>query len=87
MNFVLSGTLLRFVQYRRNISYNGGTLASALRSLFSEYPELEDLLMETPESLRRTIRVAINNEVVRSDLSRPLNSGDAVQIMTAISGG
>ncbi|CAG9192971.1 ThiS domain-containing protein [Paraburkholderia tropica] len=87
MNFVFSGTLLRYVQYRRDIGYDGGTLAQALRFLFDDYPELEPLLMDTPGALRRTVRIAVNNEVVRSDLSRPLASGDAVQIMTAISGG
>ena len=87
MNFVLSRTLLRYVQYRQNIGYDGQNMAQALRSLFNDYPELEDLLMDAQGSLRRTIRVAVNNEVVRSDLAHPLNSGDTVHIVTAIAGG
>lgn len=87
MTFVFSGSLLRYVGYRRQIVYEANTLAAALRSLFSEYPELKGLLMNDELSLRRTLRLAINGEVVRSDLSRPLSSDDSVELMTAISGG
>lgn len=55
--------------------------------LFSDYPDLKGLLTQPDGSLRRTLRLAINNEVVRSDLARPLAAEDAVEIMTAIAGG
>ncbi len=87
MTFLFSGSLLRYVGYRRQMVYESNTLADALRALFIDYPELEGLLMNEDRTLRRTLRVAINNEVVRSDLSRALRSSDSVEIMTAISGG
>ena len=87
MTFLFSGSLLRYVGYRRQIVYDQNTLDAALRALFSEFPELEGLLMNGEMELKRTMRLAINNEVVRSDLTRPLASGDLVEIMTAISGG
>ncbi|MBB5190944.1 molybdopterin converting factor small subunit [Silvimonas terrae] len=87
MHFLFSGSLLRYVGYQRQIAYETGSLAAALKALFKDYPALEGLMMETDHSLRRTMRMAINNEVVRSDLSRPLAASDAVEVMTAISGG
>lgn len=87
MTFLFSGSLLRYVGYRRQIVYETSTLADALRALFSDYPELEGLLTNTDGTLRRTMRLAINSEVVRSDLSRSLSPSDSVEIMTAISGG
>lgn len=87
MTFVFSGTLLRYVGYRRQIAYEQMTLQAALRALFGDYPELEGLLIDSDMTLKRTMRLAINSEVVRSDLTRSLGSGDSVEIMTAISGG
>jgi molybdopterin synthase sulfur carrier subunit len=87
MVFLFSGSLLRYVGFRRQIVYETGTLAAALRTLFGDYPELEGILMNQDQTLRRTLRLAINSEVVRSDLSRTLSSSDSVEIMTAISGG
>jgi sulfur-carrier protein len=87
MTFLFSGSLLRYVGYRRQIVYEQNTLDAALRALFSEFPELGGLLMNGGMTLKRTMRLAINSEVVGSDLTRPLASGDLVEIMTAISGG
>ncbi|CAE6831095.1 MoaD/ThiS family protein [Paraburkholderia haematera] len=87
MTFVFSGSLLRHVGYQRQIGYEKDTLAAALRALFADYPDLEQLLMAPDGALRRTLRLAINSEVVHNDLSRPLSAGDSVQIMTAIAGG
>jgi sulfur-carrier protein len=87
MTFLFSGSLLRYVGYRRQIVYEANTLDAALRVLFATYPELEGLLMNSDNTLKRTMRLALNNEVVHSDLSRPLSTGDSVEIMTAISGG
>ncbi|MEA3114570.1 MAG: sulfur-carrier protein [Caballeronia sp.] len=87
MTFLFSGSLLRYVGYRRQIAYEQNTLEAALRALFDEFPELKGLLMNDEMTLKRTMRLAINSEVVRSDLTRPLASGDLVEVMTAISGG
>lgn len=87
MKFLFSGSLLRYVGYRRQIVYESGTVAAALDALFADYPELKALLINSEGTLRRTLRLAINNEVVRDDLSRPLSPGDSVEVMTAISGG
>ena len=87
MTFLFSGSLLRYVGYRRQIVYEQNTLDAALRALFAEFPELKGLLMNDGMTLKRTMRLAINNEVIRSDLTRTLASGDLVEIMTAISGG
>lgn len=93
MTFNFSGSLLRFVGYRRQLAYDAKTLGNALNALFEDYPELRGLLMDQDLSFRRTMRLAINSEVIRSDrsdasgMSRPLAPDDSVEIMTAISGG
>jgi len=87
MLFLFSGSLLRYVGYRRQIAYEANTLDAALRVLFTDYPELEGLLMNQDKTVKRTMRLAINNEVVHGDLTRALSAGDSVEIMTAISGG
>jgi molybdopterin synthase sulfur carrier subunit len=93
MTFNFSGSLLRFVGYRRQLAYDAKTLGIALESLFADYPDLRGLLMDQDLSFRRTMRLAINSEVIRNDssdrgyISRPLAPDDSVEIMTAISGG
>jgi molybdopterin converting factor small subunit len=87
MTFNFSGSLLRFVGYRRQLAYDAVTLGNALDALFSDYPELRELLMDQDLAFRRTMRLAINSEVIRGDISRPLAPNDSVEIMTAISGG
>ncbi|KQR73929.1 hypothetical protein ASG35_19065 [Burkholderia sp. Leaf177] len=87
MTFNFSGSLLRFVGYRRQLAYDASTLGNALNALFADYPELRELLMDQDFAFRRTMRLAINSEVIRGDISRPLTPNDSVEIMTAISGG
>jgi molybdopterin synthase sulfur carrier subunit len=87
MTFLFSGALLRYVGYRRQIVYEQNTLETALRALFDEFPDMKGLLMNDEMTLKRTMRLAINSELVRSDLTRPLALGDLVEVMTAISGG
>jgi hypothetical protein len=39
MTFLFSGSLLRYVGYRRRIDYETATLAAAFGVLFSDYPD------------------------------------------------
>jgi molybdopterin synthase sulfur carrier subunit len=87
MNFLFSGSLLRYVGFHRQIDYETTSLDTALRVLFADYPEIEGMLMNQDGTLRRSLRLAINGEVVRTELSRALVTTDSVAIMTAIAGG
>jgi molybdopterin synthase sulfur carrier subunit len=87
MTFVFSGSLLRYVNYQRQVSYDAVNVADALQELFGDHAGLQGLMLNADGSLRRTLRLAINNQVVPSDLAHPLSPSDSVEVMTAVSGG
>jgi sulfur-carrier protein len=87
MTFVFSGSLLRYVGFQRQISYEANTVAGALASLFRDHQGLQALMMTEDGRLHRTLRLAINQQVVPSDLQLALQPGDSVEVMTAVSGG
>ena len=88
MNFFFSGALLRLVDYQRHITYPADTLASALHALFNDYPQLQAVVLRPDHvTLRATLRVALNNELVPGELSQPLLATDTVSLIPVIAGG
>lgn len=87
MRFVFSGTLLRYVGYRRHIDYDAPDVRSALQALYAEFPEAAGVMQADDGGLRRSLRLAINQEVAPHDPTRPLSRDDRVEVMSAVSGG
>jgi len=89
MKFRFSGTLLRFVDYRKEIAVeDAATVGSALQSLVSQYPSLRGALFDADSKVRSTHRIVLNGEVLsREHTDRALFEHDRLEILTAIAGG
>ena len=88
MKFVLSGNLLRFSKFQREIAIAAPTVAAGLTQLVGDVPELGPVLLDGTGQLRKVHRLFLNQDQLTSDqLSRPANENDEVMILTAIAGG
>jgi len=68
------------------VEANGATLAALLIELDQRYPGIRFRMIDEQERMRPHIRFFIGGEQVR-DLAQPLNAGDEVLIVQALSGG
>jgi sulfur-carrier protein len=64
----------------------GATLAEMFADLEARYPGLRFRVINEQDELREHIKVFVN-QTLAADLSAPLNPGDDIRIITAISGG
>jgi molybdopterin converting factor small subunit len=68
------------------VTASGATLRELLADLDRQYPGLRFRMIDEQERLRPHMRIFVNQERAR-DLAVPLNPGDTVQIIQALSGG
>ncbi|MDZ4663034.1 MAG: MoaD/ThiS family protein [Pseudomonadota bacterium] len=85
----LSGTLLRFVGYKKeHIIGEARTITAALDSLTTTYPTLKSILYDTHGSVRGAHQLFLNGEqLLPEDMKRQLQETDCLEILTAIAGG
>lgn len=88
MKIVVSGTLLRFVGYQRELEIEANTVREAIVALESRHSALRPVLRDGEGSLRSSHQLFINGEQVGRDaLERPVERGDVLEVLTAIAGG
>ncbi len=68
------------------VQAEGDTLAAVFQDLDRRYPGLRFRLIDEQDRVRVHIKLFVNRSPV-ADLAAPLHAGDAVHIITAISGG
>ncbi len=68
------------------VQAEGDTLAALFFDLDRHYPGLRFRLIDEQDRVREHIKLFVNRSPV-ADLTYPLHAGDAVHIITAISGG
>ena len=95
MKFTFSGTMLRFVEYAKEVEIPEPNFQLALEALLSRHPQLQSVLLDGEGSLRRTHQMFLNGESMdaryysdakaRGDLA--MQPDDSVYILTAIAGG
>lgn len=68
------------------VEANGRTLGEVLGDLDQRYPGIRFRMVDEQDRIRRHIRVFINADQVL-ELARPLEAGDEVVIVQALSGG
>jgi molybdopterin converting factor small subunit len=84
----LSGTLLRFVDYQKELRYEAPTLKDGIAQLVAQYPAVGTALMDRTGQVRITHKVFLNGEnVERAQMERPVQADDVVDILTSITGG
>lgn len=84
----VSGTLLRFVDYQKEISLEAMTVQDALIRLVEIYPKLRSSLYDGEGNVRRVHRVFLNDNLLLSEeLNSPIENSDRLRILTALAGG
>ena len=88
MKITLSGNLLRFSKFQREIDVPAPTVAEGLTRLCGEMPQLRSVLLDAGGQLRKVHRLFVNRDQLMNDeLARPVGADDVVMILTAIAGG
>ena len=83
---VLIPSALRSYTESGETEAEGATLAAVLDDLDGQYPGIRFRMVDEQERIRRHIRIFVNG-VQAYDLSRPLDAGDEVVVVQALSGG
>ena len=95
MKFVFSGTMLRFVDFSKEVDIAESNLELALKSLLACKPQLKPVLLDREGNIRRSHQMFFNGESMglhyyrnpqaREDLV--VGDEDTVYFLTAIAGG
>lgn len=85
MKVLIPGPLLSYTK-KREIEADGATIAELLADLDRQFPGLRFRVVDEQDRMRAHMRFFINGEQV-FDMTRPLRTGDSVQIVQALSGG
>lgn len=83
---VLIPTSLRSYTRASRVDADGATLGEVLADLDHRFPGLRFRMVDEQGRLRPHMRVFVNGQAV-GDLARPLQPGDDVSIVQALSGG
>lgn len=88
MKVILSGTLLRFVGYEREIEVEAQTVREAIDALEARHEALRRVLRDGNGSVRTSHQLFVNGEQLdRNGLERSVSRGDVLEVLTAIAGG
>lgn len=84
----LSGTLLRFADFQKELRIEAPTLKAGIDQLVAQYPEVGKALYDRMGQLRASHRLFLNGNLVdRAAIGREVSGDDVVDIMTAVTGG
>jgi sulfur-carrier protein len=88
MKFNFSGSMLRFTDYRKQISIEAKTLTEAFENLVKEYPNIKAVIFDREGLVRTTHQLFLNGEQINRDgLNVEIGANDCLDIITAIAGG
>jgi molybdopterin synthase sulfur carrier subunit len=88
MKITLSGNLLRFSKFQKEIQVSAPTVAEGLSRLCGELPQLRPVLLDGAGQLRKVHRLFVNRDQLMNDeLARPVGADDEIMILTALAGG
>jgi molybdopterin synthase sulfur carrier subunit len=88
MKFVLSGNLLRFSDFQREIVVEGSTVQQGIAALAERCPALRPVMLDGQSQLRRVYRIFLNGKSIAiEELERATSQDDEVVVLTAIAGG
>ncbi len=83
---VLIPTSLRSYTGRAKVEANGATLGEVLADLDRCFPGIRFRMVDEQDRMRPHMRVFVNGKAIH-DLAQPLQTGDDVSIVQALSGG
>ncbi|MCG8420805.1 MAG: MoaD/ThiS family protein [Proteobacteria bacterium] len=88
MRFFLSGNLLRFSNYHREIDVEAATIYEGIFGLINQYPDLRPVLLDGDDEVRGVHRLFLDGQPLAAEGLREAVPSEAdVTILTAIAGG
>ncbi|HMW46885.1 MAG TPA: MoaD/ThiS family protein [Cellvibrionaceae bacterium] len=88
MNLAFSGTLLRFVNFQKNLHIEADSIEDALKKLANDYPQSAGVLFDDAGQVRKVHQLFLNGKQVDpAQLSSPVKDSDRLDVLTAIAGG
>lgn len=86
MRFFLSGNLMRFSGFQREVEVDAPTVESALDRLCERHPALREVLLDNQRQVRGVHKLFLNGEPVDS-LQAAVRADSEIAVVTAIAGG
>jgi hypothetical protein len=84
----VSGTLLRFTDFQKEIRIDAATLKEGIAHLVEQHPEMGKALFDKLGQLRASHRLFVNgSQVAKGDIGRSVAEEDIIDIVTAVTGG
>lgn len=84
----VSGTLLRFTDFQKEIRIDAATLKEGIARLVEQYPDMGKALFDKLGQLRASHRLFVNgSQVAKGDIGRSVVEEDIIDIVTAVTGG
>jgi molybdopterin synthase sulfur carrier subunit len=83
---IVPSPLADYTAGRREVEGTGATLEALLRDLDVRHPGIRFRMIDEQERVRPHIKLFVNGTNIRH-LSRPLEEGDEIVIVAALSGG
>jgi len=93
MKVILSGALLRFADYSKEVDVAAPTFAACVTELTTKYPQLKPVLLDGDGGVRMTHQLFLNGEQLTREqraldgVPVPVADGDTLFILTAVAGG
>ena len=86
MRVLLPTPLAEYTRHRREVEAEGRSLAELLADLDRRFPGLRFRVIDEQDAIRPHIKIFVNRVQARS-LEAPLDPGDEVLVVAALSGG
>jgi molybdopterin converting factor small subunit len=86
MNVHIPSALRSYTNRESEVRVDGSTLADVLSSLDARYPGFRFRIVTEQDRIRPHIRIFVNDEQAE-ELMAPLDPGDRIYIVCALSGG
>jgi sulfur-carrier protein len=86
MRFFLSGNLMRFSNFQREVVIEAATVREGLDTLISQFPALREVLLDSTRQVRGVHKLFLDGEPIDS-LHCPVGGDSEVAVVTAIAGG
>jgi hypothetical protein len=87
MKIILSGVMIRFSDYHKEVPLEADDVKTALDALVMRFPRLKQPLFTPEGTLRTTHRLFVNGQALPTEGNPALHGEDVLEILTAVAGG
>jgi len=87
MRVLIPNPLLSYTNQARAVDAAGVTLDEVTRDLDRQFPGIRFRIIDEHQRVRRHIKLFVNRDQADDNLSTPLEAGDEIMIVAALSGG